>query len=274
MKKEKKESVRDLHLSAKDRRLIKKEKKRIDRIKTQAQVQVYWNNLLKLPSSRERQLIILFALSIITIKAKLGMPTRETDFLKHSEDMQEAIKKNTLGYFSPAFARLNQWKTENENLDKAITDVTNRVRGAEGRKKNAKANLRVTLKLALAYINELALLNQAKANSIIEASLMVVIHRSARVVKDFTVKQMEATGSILLRSASAKIDGKYVNASYEWQYTTDDGVTWIALPTTINKAKTIAKDMVVGVATIFRKRITTSKGGTSAWVVSKPITPE
>ena len=103
---------------------------------------------------------------------------------------------------------------------------------------------------------------------------MVVIQRSARVVKDFAVKQMEATGSILLRSASAKIDGKYVNASYEWQYTTDDGVTWIALPTTINKAKTIAKDMVVGVATIFRKRITTSKGGTSAWVVSKPITPE
>ena len=274
MKKEKKESVRDLHLSAKDRRLIKKEKKRIDRIKTQAQVQVYWNNLLKLPSSRERQLMILFALSIITIKAKLGMPTREADFLKHSEDMQEALKKNTLGYFSPAFARLNQWKTENENLDKAMTDVTNGVRGAEGRKKNAKANLRVTLKLALAYINELALLNQAKANAIIEASLMVVIQRSARVVKDFAVKQMEATGSILLRSASAKIDGKYVNASYEWQYTTNDGVTWIALPTTINKAKTIAKDMVVGVATIFRKRITTSKGGTSAWVVSKPITPE
>ncbi|MEI6487558.1 MAG: hypothetical protein WCP52_01275 [Bacteroidota bacterium] len=274
MKKQKKESVNDLHLSAKDRRLIKNEQKRIDRLKTQAQVDVYWKSLMKLPPSGERHTLILFALSVITIKAKLGMPRRDADFLKQSEDMHLAQANNTLGFFSPAFARLVQWKTENEALHNAMTDVTNGVNGAEGIKKDAKKNLQKTLKLALAYVNGLALDNQAKAEAMIEAALMKVIKQSSKSIKDFSVKQMEESGTIQLRSEAAKIDGKRVNAGYDWQYSINNGATWIALPSTVNKAKTLATDMAIGVATIFRKRVTTTKGGTTAWVVSKPITPQ
>ena len=101
---------------------------------------------------------------------------------------------------------------------------------------------------------------------------MVVIGDKSVNKPDFAVKQGTATGEIKLIALAAKFNGKRVKASYEWQYSVDGGVTWVSLDTTV-VAKTIATGMRVDVKTLFRKRYTTSKGGTTAWCTPIAVTP-
>ena len=90
--------------------------------------------------------------------------------------------------------------------------------------------------------------------------------------QDFSVKQGEATGEIILRSLAAKFNNKRVKGFYDWQYSVDDRVTWISLPSTV-VAHTTATEMEVDQKTWFRKRSTTVKGGTTAWCPPIAVTP-
>jgi hypothetical protein len=231
-----------------------------------------WN---KIPKAEQRKIahIILVSASVKIIKAKLGMPKGEWEYLAQSRLMRAAINTNTLTFFTPAFASLAAWDTQNNALNSALTAIRNKVSGAAGMKTTAMTNLSATLKKALAYVNGLCLDSQINAEAIIGAAFMQMTLTGTRVTKSITVKQTTDSGSVECKCPAAKFEGKRVTATYEKGYSKDGGATWIDLPA-IAKCKIVATGLTLGVPVIFRSRVTTTKGGTTTWVISQPITPQ
>ena len=257
-------------LTAKEQRLKNKWKNKAKRARTVSDCVQLMTNGMRTKNLGNRRIIILTVASVAIIKGKLGMPRGDLKFWTISVDMQAIIYTNASTLYTPVFAWLSLWKTQNAAFKAALDEITAGNVDGPGDKVTALSDLKKTLNLALAYINGLASANQRQAVTIIEGCLMVVIVKKERIPVDFTVKQLPATGSIKLQSASGKFEGKRVPSSYEWQYSVDGGKTWLPLPGTL-KRTTIALAMAVNVSTLFRKRITTTKGGTSDWVVCKPI---
>ena len=265
-------SVNNQKLTDKERRLVKSESKKISNISSAEGKKHYAHNALMMKHGRNRNIMIMLAVSARIIKAKLAMPTNDEEFYRKSFNMQAAIFTNTLGFFTPAFSRLTIWANENIALDTALDAIENELPGGEALKVTAMANLNITLKLALNFVNDIVFLNQPQALSIIDAALMEPVGSGTIRKPAFAVKQTSESGSIKLISLAARKDGKLVPAAYEWEYSKDDGRTWTRLLITISASR-IASGMELGVITLFRRRITT-KEGTGVWAVSKPITPE
>ena len=264
-------SVNNQELSAKEQRLVKSEIKKISNIKSAEGKKHYAHNALMMKHGRQRDIMIMLAVSIKIIKAKLAMPANDEEYYRKSFNMQAAILANTDGYFSPAFGRLTIWANENIALDTALDAIENKDANGEELKKAAMKNIVLTLKLALNFVNDLVLVNQPNALLIITAALMEPVGSGTIRKAEFVVKQTNESGSIKLISLAARKDGKLVAAAYEWEYSKDDGRTWIRLLITLTASR-IATGMEIGVITLFRRRITT-KEGTGVWVVSRPITP-
>jgi hypothetical protein len=219
--------------------------------------------------------IILMAITVKIIRAKLTLPLNTPDgrFLVKSQAIFQAFTNDVGGFFAAVpFSMLALLNTQNGALQSAMKNVELGVMGAEGAKIAAKLAVKLTLIAALDYVNGLARLDQANAVEIIRTADMQVANPPSINKQDFSVKQGTATGEIILRSLAAKFNGKRVKASYQWQYSIDNGVTWISLDNTV-VAKTIATGMTVDVKTLFRKCSSTSKGGTTAWCNPIGITP-
>jgi hypothetical protein len=225
--------------------------------------------------SRSRSLILL-AVVLRKIKGKLGFDfqTADLSFLEKSQLIEQALTLDAGSYFTVPFAGLDTLTTQNTAFKTAIDNVGLGVIGAEGAKTSAKSSLKDTLDLALAYVNALAKADQANAVGIITSAKMEVASFGAINKQDFSVRQGKATGEVILRALAAKIDAKYVNATYEWQYslTSEASAVWVNLPLTL-MANTVVAGLEPGKIIWFRKRYTTVKGGTTAWCVALSITP-
>ncbi len=245
--------------------LTRVERKRLNRTK---------NTLQKAEAGNFGPLMVLLALTSRTVKGKLGFTITTADgiFLFNSEAIFNALTLNTGGYYSTPFNHLALLGTQNAAFASAISDVRLNVLGGEGAKKAAKKALKLTLDSALAYINELARTNQNNAVEIITGAKMMVIGDHSVNKQDFAVKYGDATAEVNLTALAEKVNGKYVKAIYDWQFSIDNGRTWENLPST-TKAKTIATGMLVGIATLFRKRTITVKHGTSQWCDAIQIIP-
>jgi hypothetical protein len=220
--------------------------------------------------------MVLLIMSVKTIKGKLGFGINAPDgvFLLNSKAIFQAFTDDVGNFFAASpFALLATLNTQNIALDKSMKDVKMGVLDAEAAKIAAKAALKLTLDTGLDYVNGLARLNQAQAAEIITSAKMMVIAEKSVNKQDFAVKQGSATGEVKLIALAAKYNSKRVKACYDWQYSIDGGTTWIALDSTL-VAKTVAAGMSVDVKTLFRKRFTTAKGGTTAWCNPIGITPQ
>jgi hypothetical protein len=92
---------------------------------------------------------------------------------------------------------------------------------------------------------------------------------------DFSIKQMEATGSIQLISLAGKFNLKRVPTTYYWQYglMVAGVMVWYDLPDTVNECKTIATGMSTTQSVSFRKATSSKKGGRSVWSPPIAISP-
>ena len=220
--------------------------------------------------------IILFAAYARTIKGKLGftLRTRDGNFLSSSRAIYNALLANVGGFYTPAYSGMAALDTAIDAFQLSMDDVKNGVRGAEGAKIAAKQAVKVLLDGALAYVNNIAANNQTNAVEIVTGALMVVTTPITQDKQVIAAKQGDSTGEILLRAKAAKNSiGKYVTASYSWQFTIDNGVTWENMENT-TVAHTVAEGMLPGIATKFRVRIKTSKGGLSPWSDAVEIYPQ
>ena len=274
MKKVNEVSENGQKMTENQQKLYEKAKSKLRKVKSLEDAAQFIGNVMKIKNAKNRNIFILAMVTVKIIKGKLAMPTKQLEFLKRSQDMQAIIAANDSGLYSPPFNLLKAWGLQNVALSAAFDEITAGNKDGQGDKATAISDLKVTLKLVIAYINGLALNNQRQAITIIQGCLATVITQKERITPEITVKQMAATGQIKVKVPGVRIDSKKVSAVCEWAFSTDNGVTWIPLPVTNNKYSTIVTNMVVGKPVIFRNRTTTTKGSTSAWVVSKPITPQ
>ena len=218
-------------------------------------------------------IIMLASIAIKVIKGKLGFgsKTKDADFLTKSSAILSALLKDVGGYFTVPFAGLGLLEGQIKIFTGAITDAKNGGLGTSAAKDTAKTNLYGTLLSALAYINNLARLDNTNAVEIIEDAQMVVIGGKSHKKQDFAVKQGAASGQAMLRSRAVMIDGKYQIATYYWQYSIDGGVSWIDVPQT-SKANTEIIDMKPGVPAKFRKQTFCAKTGLSIWCTALDFT--
>jgi len=225
-------------------------------------------------ASWRNPIVLLAVIRRRIIKGKLGftIDTADKIFLFKSKAIFDAITLNTGGFYSPAFSSLTVLGTQNDDFEQAISNMSLGVLGAEGAKITAKNTLKDTLDEALIYINRLARANQSAAIEMITGACMEVVRNGSYDKPGFAVKLGNGTGEIKLIAKSVKVDGKYVKATYFWQYSIDDGKTWEDLEQTL-VAKALATGMLAGVPTVFRTRSKSTKGGLTPWSGKIEITP-
>ncbi len=233
------------------------------------QIKAMKNNPLYALVNAKSELEIIIALAVISVpivKGKLGYEIGAQDgvFLFNSRAIHTALLADTGGYYLPPFSGMALLDTAINDFETAVNNVRDGVNGAEGAKMVAKRALMKMLKKALNFINDLAFDDQINAVEIITGAKMLVNKPIKQDKQDFSVKQGPGTGYVALACMAIRIGRKYYKASYEWQFSIDNGKTWENLPVTI-KAKTIAFGMLPGIATLFRKRTFSEKTGLSAW---------
>ena len=197
----------------------------------------------------------LFAVYIKTIKAKLGISvnTRDGNFEVTARAIYNGLLANVGGFYTPPFAQMAALNTAIITFTTEKQNVKDGVAGAEAAKKAAKKAVMVLLQKALNYINELCLDDQKNANEIITGCKMIVVNGKRKDKQELTVKPGLAAGEMLLYSLALRLDGKYIPATYYWQFSIDDGKTWEDLANTM-EAKAVATGMLAGLPTLFRKR--------------------
>ena len=140
-------------------------------------------------------------------------------------------------------------------------------------KNTAKRKLKYTLDSALDFINELARDNRMDAVTIITGANLIVHKKRVVNKKELEAVLGRATGEIILKCTAEKVNGKYVDATYMWQYSIDKGKTWEPIDPT-HSAKVVVTGMLPGISTLFRTRSKTSKKGLTAWCNPVEIIPQ
>jgi hypothetical protein len=143
----------------------------------------------------------------------------------------------------------------------AINDLQTAEAGALARTKGAVAvrNAKRTALILLlqqlrGYIQTTADADPTNATSIIQSSGVAVRKTPAHHARVFAVKPGKVSGTAAIAAATAAR-----RASYEWQYSTDGGKTWITAPSTLQSRTTIA-GLTPGANVEFRYRAVTKTG--------------
>ncbi len=271
MNKTKKDSIKNEEWTAQDRRLIKQQEKKLTKIKTVSDARHYMHNAERMKEGRTKMIIMITVQKTRLIKAKLAMPDAELLYLRKSELMYSALFDNTSGFFTSPFDLLATWALQNTALSNAFTDIDNHIAGAEGDKITAMNDLKITLILALAYVNKLALLNQRQAVALITAAHMVVIGRGRHDAQEIEVKIGNASGEVIVKCMVPKEGTKQLVVTYFVEVSTDGGISFSPLDPS-HPSKVVVKELAPNKSVKFRCRNWT-KNGWSDWSVSKPITP-
>jgi len=90
--------------------------------------------------------------------------------------------------------------------------------------------------------------------AIIESAGLAVRKSVTRRARTFAAKAGAVSGSVKIVAPTASH-----RASYEWQYSVDNGKTWITAPVTL-QAKTTVAGLAPGSTALFKSRAVTKRG--------------
>ncbi len=144
------------------------------------------------------------------------------------------------------------------DLQAAQTVARTRVQGAVITRDEKKAALVRLIDQLAGYVQVQADANIENGASIIASAGMGVRKPTVRAPRVFDAQPGPVSGTAKLLTASAGH-----RASYEWQYSTDGGKTWVTAPVTL-QAKTTIAGLTPGVTVEFRSRAVT-KAGEGDW---------
>ena len=264
-----------IEVSVEDARMVKKETRLQGKIVTNGQAVHYFRTMNERVGSEKKGLIIILVIWII--KAKCPMPVPARAYQIKAKALAQAQTDDTLGYFIIPFPGLVAMITDVGDLLTAIEAFEDpALIGTLVDVEAAVAKVKVSVDKLIAYVNTKTIVNQTLAPSIIEnAGMEQVKEKSKNTKEDFTVRQGEGTGNIVLTSLAGKHNLKRVPTTYYWQYglMTPAGMVWYDLPDTINQCTTIATGMSTTQSVSFRKATFTKKGGRSAWSPPIAISP-
>jgi hypothetical protein len=154
-------------------------------------------------------------------------------------------------------------KTAVSDLQTAETAALARAKGAVATRNEKRAALISVLQQIRSYVQGIADLSPETAVSIIQSAGLAVKKVPVRAPRVFAAKPASVSGTVNIVAPSAGH-----RTSYEWQYSTDGGKTWLSLPPTI-QARTSVAGLTPGSSPQFRYRAVT-KTGVADW--SQPIT--
>jgi hypothetical protein len=129
-----------------------------------------------------------------------------------------------------------------------------RTKGAVADRDDKRAALVALLKQWLPYVQTVADADVETAATVIQSAGISVKKTAVRKPRVFAAEQGAMSGSAKLVAASA---GR--RASYEWQYSTDGGKTWVIAPASL-QAKTTVVGLTPGATVEFRYRPVTKTG--------------
>jgi hypothetical protein len=140
------------------------------------------------------------------------------------------------------------------DLQTAETAALARTKGATVTRDEKKTALVQLLQQLKGQIQTTADANVENGASIIVSAGVAVKKTVVRSPRVFGAKPGAVTGTAKLVAASAGH-----RASYEWEYSTDGGKTWVTAPATL-QAKTTVAWLTVGTSVQFRSRSVTKTG--------------
>ena len=246
-------------------------------------VDPYANNIFDMEKERKQGIISMLTIIMMgrfyqkQIHAKLGMPRTDGPFCKRAQTIHNAIFRNSHNFFNDIDPMILLELQDNiDELAKRIkAGFGKKIKGYKGPKETAKTDVQTSLQQVLGFVNILVARNQKQGIEIIQSAALLVAGSAKQNKPDFRAFQIPGLEGIFLECLAAKIDGKYVRATYEWQYSiaTGDHKIWIPMPSN-GEAKTELQGIGSAVKIIFRRRINTKKGGITDWLESNTLVTE
>jgi len=139
-------------------------------------------------------------------------------------------------------------------LETAETAAKARTHGAVAARNDKRVALVTLLEQLKAYIQKTADADLEIATTVIQSAGIQVRKVPVHAARVFAAKPAAVSGSVILHAVSAAR-----RASYEWQYSTDGGKTWVQAPGTL-QTKTTITGLTPGVTVTFRYRALTKTG--------------
>jgi hypothetical protein len=192
--------------------------------------------------------------------AVLKLPKPVPDLINYTRAILAAMNANA--HFPDPVPKLADVGTAVNDLETAENVALLRTRGSAGKRNEKRVALVAKLDLLKGYVQSVADTDHANAAGIITSASMVVRKVASRPKRAFSVKPGVLAGSVKIITPSAGH-----RASYDWEWSSDGGATWQALPTTL-QAHTGMTGLQLGSTYSFRYRAVT-KTGVGDW--SEPV---
>jgi hypothetical protein len=190
----------------------------------------------------------------------LAFPKRVAALISLAKAIAEGLTGNaSFPNPDPSVASINKAIAD---LEAAETAAKTRLAGAVDTRDQKRADLIALLQGAKAFVQKVADASPEQAPALIKSAAMGVRKASTHGKHVFAVKQGSLSGSV---SIEAAVPGP--RASYEWEYSSDGGKTWLPMPPT-SRSKTELTGLQPGTSYSFRCRSVT-KAGPSDW--SQPL---
>jgi hypothetical protein len=195
--------------------------------------------------------------------AVLGLPKPVPALLVVAQNIQKKMTGNPS--FPTPIPTLAEFGTAIGDLQAAETLALGRAKGAVTLRNEKRTVVVGMMQQLRTYVQSVADLDGTNAASIITSAGFAVRKTPTRTARVFHAAPgtVSGTADIVAPSAARR-------ASYEWQYSTDGGKTWLTLPPTL-QAKTSIAGLTPGSSAEFKYRAVT-KTGADDWSTSVSLT--
>jgi hypothetical protein len=190
----------------------------------------------------------------------LALPKSVPALISYAQGIVERMTANP-SFPNPSPALVAVTAAINE-LQTAETAALSRIKGAVVARNEKRTALIAALQHLRAYVQAVADAETTNAASIIESAGVAVRKTPTRRARAFAAKPGPVSGvaKVVAEQAARR-------ASYNWQYSTDGGKTWITAPSTL-QAKTTIGGLVPGATVQFKYKAVT-RAGEGDW--SQPV---
>jgi len=190
--------------------------------------------------------------SIHRATVSLKMPAKVADFIAYATGVVHAMTNNP-AFPSPVPA-LSVLSAAVSVLQAAETLALTKAKGTVAARNDKRAVVVSMLQQLRGYVQAVADATPENGATIIQSAGIAVRKVPLRATRVFAAKPGPVSGSAKLTATIAAR-----RASYNWEYSTDGGKTWVSAPSSL-QAKTTVTGLPVGTSVLFRYKSVTKTG--------------
>jgi hypothetical protein len=195
--------------------------------------------------------------SIHRATISLNVPAKIADLILYADNIVQKMTNNpAFPTPTPTVVALTAAVTD---LHTAETAALSRAKGAATVRNDKRTALVSLLQQLGGYVQSVADATPENGAAIIESAGLTVRKIATHAKRAFAARSGPLTGSAIVTAATAG-----PRSSYEWQYSTDGGKTWVSAPAT-TQGKTTITGLPSGTTVQFRYLAVTPKGGQGDW---------